>query len=260
MLSNMICFGKRIYRELGIGELLAGLIFDISMVVDKHVIYEYNSKLYDVDIELKQFGGNRQRIARSRNTWQHTGDGQAIRAKHRLRHAESDLAVEAFEAWLGRHIGESQANAFRSFFSRLYSDTVGSVPVDEMAEFNAMMDQQERFMHSLANMNDQLADGRIVMPDDTAAMVHELVLYGDADKISIADQFKQITQGVVNMYPEPVSGDDCGSTLMVDDGNSNEGRIDMSCDDQDDLMTSNMSKTEFKKMFGVVITDIKNNI
>jgi hypothetical protein len=255
LFSNGKCFVKRVYRDTGISELLVDLIFDTSLTIDEHMVDEYKAKLHDVDIKLNQIKSTEQMLALISSTSLHTDGDEAIRANHRLRHAESDLAVEAFEAWLRRHINESMTNTVRSIVPTLFSHYVGSVPVDDMAKFDAWMDQQERFMHGMTNMLDKLAGRKTGVSDDMAAMIHELMLYADADKMTTADQYRQIIQAAVDMYPEPVSDDDCGSTSMVDDGNSNEGRVDMLCDDQDGLMTPNMSKTEVKEMVEVVSTN-----
>lgn len=178
------------------------------------------------------------------STSQHTDDGQAIRANHKLRHAKSRLAVKAFEAWFGSHIRESVANTLRSTVSTCYSHDVGFVTMDEMPEFNAWMDQCERFTRSMADMVEQLGDRNIAMSDDTKALFGELMFYGDSGKMPLADQVKRIGRVYADLYPEPAR---------------DKRSVHMLCDDQDDLMRPNMTKIEVKEMYEEVIIGIKNN-
>ena len=256
--SRSICFAKRMYRELGITELLVDLIVDKSLVVGEHTIDAYNRKLHDVDIELKHIRDTRQLLTVISSTSQHTDGDQAIRINHRLRHVESNRAAKAFDAWLRRYIYESNAKTLRSCMPAIYSYFAGFVTFEQMDEFNYWMDQYARLMCSMADMLDQIADRKIEVSDATAAMIHELMLHGDADNMPITEQYEQVIQAYADMYQEPISDDDCDSTSMVDYRNNNERSVDILSDDQDDLMTSNMSKTEVKKFCEVVSTDFKN--
>ena len=208
VLNTIILSSLRYYA---IRQFVQEAIIDaqLDLIIEKHLIAEYDTKSYDVKDDLQRLNDSGSLISIDNSIQKSIDRDDITGVNHAIRLHESNISFHASSAWLSRLEYDTSASVIRSPISHLADAYVHKISDHELDDYNKLIDMILCVSTVIDDLCDKVNDGKYRLPDDAIIDENELMSTLDNDQLTYA-QLKEVLHRIIdrhllNIYAKPYS-------------------------------------------------------